>query len=284
MTPPALGTSPGTGDVDYEYQYNPRAAVPDVEAYFSRASSASARARESFNCQLDVRYGSGHLMTCDVFPAAETPTPVHAFFHGGYWRGRDKADYSYLANILVPAGITAVIANYDLCPNVLLPDIVDEVKAFFRWLPEAIGNMGGDKGKVTASGHSAGAHLLSMAHADLAETPLRHAVLISGIYDLEPVLRVSINDVIGLDAHTAAAMSPLRRPHTCSSCDVVVGGAETKAWIAQSRSFAEAVNASGGRASYCEIPDQNHFSIMERLTDRESNLSQLIVSRALAAG
>ena len=150
---------------DLEYQYNPRKAVPNVDEFARRAADLSRATRERLPAQLDVRYGEGPLATLDVFHAAEAQgkAPLHVFLHGGYWRGRDKSDYSYVADALVPLGITTVVMNYDLCPTIELPAIVQQVRAGLQWIHAHAGELGGDPDAFTASGHSAGAHLIAAA-------------------------------------------------------------------------------------------------------------------------
>src|SRR3546814_10481789 len=67
----------------------------------------------------------------DIFPVANPSAPLHIFVHGGYWRARDKADYSFVADALAPHGISTIVINYDLCPEVQVSDIVEQVKRAF---------------------------------------------------------------------------------------------------------------------------------------------------------
>ncbi len=273
---------------EHERQYNPRVTVGDPQPYFDRYEALSRQARDHLPGMRELRYGERPLMVCDVFPAAVPASPVHVFVHGGYWRGLDKADFSYVAATLVPAGITTVIANYDLCPSVSLPEIVDEIVALFDWLPGMLPDHNGHPGRITASGHSAGAHLIAMAHAGSLKQAVprhrvRHAVLISGLYDLEPVLGVSVNDIIGLNPAMAFDMSPLRHPPPPElPLDISVGGRESSQWIAQSRRFAEALRQSGSSAGFEILDEHDHYSIIEALANPSSPLSRLIIERTLA--
>jgi arylformamidase len=269
---------------DLESQYNPRRAVPDVERFTRRAAELSAAARASLPCRLDLRYGTGALATLDVFPAPAPDAPLHVFLHGGYWRGRDKGDYSYVASALVPLGITTVVMNYDLCPAVELPAIVEQVRGGLRWIHEHAADLGGNPGAFTASGHSAGAHLIAAA-LPRSGRPLpawapRAAVLVSGIYELEPVLSVSVNAEIRLRPEQVDAMSPMRHPPTPQvALTVAAGGAEPAAWVGQSRDFARAC-----AAAYVELPGHHHYSIMTLLETPDAPLARLIEAAARPAG
>ncbi|MEY3652516.1 MAG: hypothetical protein RL739_686, partial [Pseudomonadota bacterium] len=146
---------------DVETQFNPRRAVPNVDEHAARTQLLSQQARQRHEGIYNLRYGPGPLATLDVFKAAQAHAPVHVFLHGGYWRGRDKSDFSYLADALLPHGITTVVMNYDLCPHVELPAIVDQVAQGLAWVHDHAADWGADPKRYSASGHSAGAHLIA---------------------------------------------------------------------------------------------------------------------------
>ena len=277
------------GVTDHEFNFNPRISVPDVESFNQRATVLSEVARQRHRMAADLRYGEGALATLDVFPAGVVDAPLHVFLHGGYWRGRDKADYSYIADTLVPQGITTVVMNYDLCPAVSLPDIVKQVRSGLRWICEHASELGGRADQITLSGHSAGAHLIALALAHDSDDPLpegaiKAAVLISGIYELTPVLNVSVNSQIRLLPDQVEAMSPMRHlPRHGVTLAIVVGGGESAGWIAQSAEFAAACGAAGLKASYSVFGNHHHYSIMTMAEQFDNELSRLIVEFARAS-
>lgn len=278
-----------------EALWNPRVSVADPEAWFACGDAASAATRARFGMPVELRYGDGPLMTVDVFAASTagatraTPGPVHVFLHGGFWRSRDKRDYSFVADHLVPAGITVVIANYDLCPAVTVSTIVDQTSALLRWI------RGGGlqpvtgcphPGRLTASGHSAGAQLIAMAACrDPAllqgPQPLAQALLISGIYALTPLLAVSVNTLLRLDAESALACSPLHYPAPAGLiADVVVGGDEPDVWWEQTAAYGR--HLGDGARQIRRLPGLHHFSIIDTLRDRDSWLTQRLITTAIS--
>ncbi|MCC4296661.1 alpha/beta hydrolase [Aurantimonas coralicida] len=254
---------------NHEWQYNPRVSTPGVESYHAGAAALSDKERrDQPDYMADVPYGSGRDETVDIFPAG-SGSPVHLFLHGGYWRGRDKRDYSYLAGPFVRSGITLVVANYSLCPLVSLPDIVEQTKRCLEALPALAEKAGSPHAKLTASGHSAGAHLLACAlfGSDPSGPPpggLAGATLISGLYELEPVLDISVNEEIRLRPDQVASVSPMRmQPRLDVLLDIIAGGSESPGWIAQSALFAERCQKAGTVANFHIETGANHFSIME---------------------
>lgn len=268
---------------DIETQFNPRKAVANVDEHAARFARLSAATRASRRALLDLRYGSSPLATLDVFPAADANAPVHVFLHGGYWRGRDKSDYSYIADALVPLGITTVVMNYDLCPQVELPAIVDVAHAGLAWVHAHAREWGADASRYTASGHSAGAHLVAAALARHGHETTRPAqmpsaaLLISGVYELEPVLSISVNAEIRLRPEQVAPMSPMRQPPCLPvRLTIAVGGAETQGFIGQSEAFARHCAAHGADANFVNLAGRDHYTVMQMLETPEGELAQRI--------
>jgi arylformamidase len=178
------------------------------------------------------------------------------FIHGGYWQGLDKSFASHLAAGLLAQGVAVAVPSYDLCPAVTLADIVGQIGAAARFLIARHGRLD------VATGHSAGGHLAAML---LAEGLVPAAVPISGLFDLRPLVRTTINGALGLDAAAAWALSPLRLPRPGGRLHAVVGGDEGPEYAAQSRGIAQ---AWGGR---CEIlPGHDHFTIPGELVRPDS--------------
>jgi arylformamidase len=271
-----------SGEQDHEWNFNPRRAVPDVDYYNQRAIQKSLEARRILEARYDIRYDEGNLATLDVFPAGNPDAPIHVFLHGGYWRGRDKSDYSYIAKPLVAQGVTTVVMNYDLCPAVILPEIVTQVRNGLGWVHANARDLGGSPDKFTVSGHSAGAHLAAMAAAADSDLPLpadaiKGMVLISGIYELTPVLGVTVNEQIRLTPDQVHSMSPIHHlPVTIIPLRIVAGGAEPPGWVRQSGEFADACRANGSPVDYQEIDGCHHFSIMTLAEEPDGILTRIL--------
>lgn len=252
---------------EFERQFNPRAAVPDHQPKIDARVAMSKAARERLRGHYDVRYGTGPKETLDIFPAGDG-APVHVYFHGGYWRAQDKSDVTFLAEPLTAAGACTVIANYDLCPSVTVPEIVQETIRAIAWVQDHIADYGGDGTRLYISGNSAGAHLCAMALAhDWAadgrpDDTIKGAVLLTGVYDPEPVLALSVNDQIRLTPEQVPLIDPMRHPpRRALPLTIAVGGAETEGWIKQSRDYHALCRQRGIEAEYLEMPGEDHFTM-----------------------
>ena len=81
------------------------------------------------------------------------------------------------------------------------------------------------------TGHSAGGHLTGMMFATdwqaygVPATAIAGGVAISGLFDLDPFLWLTLNDTLRLDEQSAKALSPIRYQPTVSAPLVVTVGA-----------------------------------------------------------
>ena len=268
---------------DMERHFNPGAVVTDRERWTQERARKSAETRARFKSLPNVPYGSSPRQVVDIFPAAGPQAPVQLFIHGGYWRSGSKDDYSFLASVLAPAGATTVIMGYDLCPSVTVTDIVQQTRAAIAWTYRHIAKYGGDPAKIYLCGHSAGAHLAAMAVAHdwerdgLPKHIIRGAVLISGVYDLEPVLHIGVKDEVRLDPETARKNSPtLYPPMSIAPLFIAVGGDEPAGWRQMSLDFFNLCRGRGIDCQYLEVPGVHHFSISMLLGSPDSPLCRAI--------
>ena len=265
-----------------ERMYNNRAMVPDHLDYFHRWAEESARVRATQPVLLDVAYGSGPGETLDVFPAARTApdgVPVLVFIHGGYWRSLDKSDHSFIAPAFTEAGACVVVVNYALCPGtpdapVTVAHIVGQMEKALAWVAGHIAGHGGHSRRVTVAGHSAGGQLAAMlltrgasaVERDLPVGPVRNALSISGIHDLEPLMHTPLyQSVLHLTDQQVQQCSPARLPKPASGhLHCVVGGEESTEFQRQNQLMQNAWGNDVVPRSQV-MAGLHHFSIVDAL-------------------
>jgi arylformamidase len=269
-------------NVDYEVEYNNRARVPEnpsIIAGWAR-DAAAYRERHAPRC---ISYGPGTRNTIDLFPGGRHGRIV-VFIHGGYWQALDGSFFSHFAEGLNAHGISVAIPSYDLCPNVSIYQIIQQMRAASREL----GRLGRP---LVISGHSAGGHLAACMlatdwpsfDASLPPDLVTAAYAISGLFDLGPLVETSINNALHLDQATARAASPLFwNPPLRGSLDAVVGEKESAEYLRQSRSIVDLWGAAGVATRFAAIPDANHFTAIAPLADPDSPMISRL--RQLAAG
>ncbi|MBV9992089.1 MAG: alpha/beta hydrolase [Alphaproteobacteria bacterium] len=250
--------------IDFEAEFNARAAVPEHPQIFARWRSDAARYRATAPCRLGVAYGDGPRQAVDVFGPAGTfaragtlrEGPLALFIHGGWWRAMERESFSHMARGLNAHGVAVAVAGYDLCPQVTIGAIVDQMRAAAGMLAKGR--------RIVAFGHSAGGHLAAVLASTVPEA-VAAGYAISGVFDLEPLIHTSMNADFGLDAATARALSPLHMPP--APFDSVVGGLESNAFKAQSRALSRRWGAAYGEAA-----GANHFTVLDALADPDSTM------------
>ena len=265
-------------------EYNNRVKVKNAMDWMARAGGESARTRAELPLRFDVPYGAHHAERLDIFPATRPgPAPVHVFIHGGYWQRMDKADFSFVARGLGPAGAATVVINYGLVPSIDLDTLVRQCRAAVAWVHRHAIEWGGDPGRISISGHSAGGHLVAMLLAtdwpalDVPADVVKSGCAISGLYDLEPIRLCYLNQVLALTPEVAQRNSPvLLAPSRATPLILAVGGAEGPEYHRQTDALAAARRTRGVPIEVMDLPGHDHFSIVAELESPFSSLARAI--------
>jgi len=261
-------------------RYNNGAAVPDwQDTLLPRWQRESERVRDAASGLRDVVYGPGARNRLDVFTPPGAPPaggwPALVFIHGGYWQRLYKDDWSVIAAPFVNNGMAAVILGYTLCPQTTIRGIAGEIETAISYVWKAAAGLSLNRDRLTLAGHSAGGHLTAWCmttdwtERQLPETPFVAATAISGLFDLEPLVPIYLNEALKLDNAEALAMSPAyRERRTRCLLTAAVGGAELEEFGRQNALLG--THWSGVRE--WTLPGLNHFSIIDQLTRDDTPL------------
>jgi arylformamidase len=271
--------------IDYEKEYDNRGRVPEHPQIFERWAREAADYRAAARgAELGLSYGPSPRQTIDLFPAKDDgpATPLMLFIHGGWWRSLEPSSFSQLAAGPNAKGVTVAVAGYDLCPQVSIAQIIEQMRAACRYLWRKRGQ------RISVAGHSAGGHLTACmvatdwkvlepgAPADL--TPAGYSI--SGVFDLTPLTQISVNQDLQLDEQSARAASPLYwKVPPGRVLDAVVGGTESSEFLRQSKTIADAWQGKA-ETRYEEVPGANHFTVIAPLAETDSAMTARVVELA----
>ncbi len=235
-----------------------------------------------------MRYGDHERERLDVFlpPDAAGPLPANLFFHGGYWRSAEKERYSYPAEAFNAAGAAYVAVEYALMPGVTMDELIRQCRAAVAHVHRHAAELGVDAERLYVSGHSAGGQIVGMLMAEGWQEPLglpsdaiRGGCGISGLYDLVPIRRSYLNEVLALDDATAERNSPKGlRPAGDAPLIVAVGGLEGEEFLRQNALMAD---AWGDTVPVTEmvLDGHHHYTAVEALGDPASVLFQAVTAQ-----
>lgn len=253
--------------------FNNTLHVPETASIIAEWDRLSAEMRARHPQSLDLRYGPRERNRIDFLKAKDSG-PTLVFIHGGYWQTRAKETFAFCAAGPMAHGINVALIGYTLAPNATLDQIVDEVRSGIDTLVAELPALGCDPNGMIVSGWSAGGHLSSMS---LSHPHIKAGLLISGIYDLEPISHSYLNAKLSLDDATIQRNSPMRNPGGVNKPLIIVAGSgELPLLRKQSSDFAAHRAAYGLPVIYEEIPKANHFTMMGELASPTGRLTTLM--------
>jgi len=222
----------------------------------------SAAAANLLGAKLDLPFGDHPRQKIDIFPTGVN-APVLFFLRGGYWKFGAKEDRRFPASVWRDRGVVWAVPNYRLSPEFHLDDIVDDARSSLLFLHQNALDLGIDPAQIHVVGNSAGAHLAAAVAAEQGAPAVASLTLISGLYDLEPLIKAEANTWLSLDQASARRLSPI---HTLPPADIPVtvccGGDETDAFKFQTRLFADACRENGNPVELFESPGKDHIGII----------------------
>ena len=227
-----------------------------------------------FSVTPGIAYGDDERQKLDIYtPRAAPPRATVMFVYGGSWTSGNRALYRFLGQALAGRGYQVVVPDYRLAPVHAYPDFVEDTARAFAWVKSHIAGHGGDPARVILMGHSAGAYNVAMIALDpvwLAPYGLKPSdalgvLALAGPLSFNPLNTASTKPIfqgapdierarpIKLAAEGAAGAPPFLLVH---------GTADTTVVDHNSRNFADAMNAAGGRASVTLYAGAGHLTVV----------------------
>jgi acetyl esterase/lipase len=155
-----------------------------------------------------IAYGQDIRQRLDVYwpqkpaPAARTVL----FFYGGSWNSGARQEYAFVGKALAAQGITTVVADYRLFPQVRYPAFLQDCASAARFCVDRLSNTTGTPlGSFYLMGHSAGAYNAAMlaldprwlAQVNLSAQQLSGWIGLAGPYDFLPITVPEVKPVFG---------------------------------------------------------------------------------------
>jgi arylformamidase len=252
--------------------FDQSAWAPRMKELEEGLASASAAVRRQTPPRTE-RYGESEAEVLDIFaPPGARNAPVMVFVHGGAWIRSTKDDASFPAPIFNGRGAIYIAVNYASLTSVRMPEMVEQCRRAIGWVIRNATNIGANPQQVFLSGHSAGAHLSGcMLTTDwgargMTANPIRGALLLSGLYELHPVVLSSRRAYVHLTEDEVNDLSPIRHLHRVKPPITIISADEdSPEFQRQSKVFAAALDAMGLLATHEILFNANHFEEVQQL-------------------
>ncbi|MBE0402387.1 alpha/beta hydrolase [Halomonas sp. AOP12-C2-37] len=261
-----------------ERAYSPSSLAPSYKQTLTQYRSDSQAAIALLGQPRVLRYGPAAREKILLFQATRSPGATIVYIHGGYWQELSAKDSLFSAPGLNAHGLDYAAVGYSLAPNVPLEYIVDQVAQALLTLRTWYAARG-QVPKIILVGSSAGAHLAAMLLCRIwpDSSPFQGALLVSGIYDLQPLVGTYINQPLHLTPHQSAQLSPLHLPiHNPVPVAIAWGEMETTVFKYQSLALAERLTHYMPVTAVRSCSGRNHFDIVFDIAIPQTTLNQCL--------
>lgn len=226
----------------------------------------------NYALQQDVAYGELPRQKLDIYrPSKNVETgPVVIFFYGGSWKSGERGKYRFIGEALTRKGLTVVIPDYRLYPDVTFPAFMNDAAKAVRWTLDNLGGSIDTARPIFLAGHSAGAHIAALMTVDtqyfrqagVSSAQICGVIGVAGPYAFDPFQYRTIRPVFaGLtdrdDARPVKRVSGKTPPFL-----LMHGEADGTVRPSNTAEFATALRAAGTEVRSELLPGIGHYRIV----------------------
>jgi acetyl esterase/lipase len=223
-----------------------------------------------------IAYGPLARDRLDIYrPASgDKGGPIAMFVYGGGWRSGERATYGFVGAAFAARGITTVIADYRLFPEVKFPAFVEDAARAYAWVSANLASGAGKRRPIVLIGHSAGAYIAAMLALDerylaAAGVTQRPAGLIglAGPYAFDPTTYPTTAEIFApaaghADSARPAALARQGAPRTL----LMHGLGDETVQLYNTRELAAALQAVGTDVRKIEYAGIGHMGLVLALS------------------
>jgi len=297
--------------IDADHAYSPsrwshRSSDPDkiIELHLQATTKSSQSARQTLPCLLNYPVNRATALPDHFidfyFPSNVTETlppnfdsiktkSIFVYIHGGYWQYLSRNESAFMAQTMSNEQILTAVIGYPLAPHATIDQIVVSVEESLVKILQLANQL---SAKVFVCGHSAGGHLASTlllidwkTKYNLDSQLFGGFFLISGVYDLVPLVSTYVNDPLRMTTTIAKHQSPLHRDrndywlalkHLPILC--VHGQYDPPTFREQNRQYGSYLQELGfEHVQIIELDNFDHFDVVEQIEKRDQPLTNLIL-------
>lgn len=203
--------------------------------------------------------------------------PLLIYIHGGYWQRLSAADSLFNAADALAESVSLHAIEYTIAPAGTIEQMINEcIDDVLRVSSEL------SPSHVVLAGCSAGAHLSAMcARDERIASQLSGVALLSGIYDIRPLVVTPINNPLGLDEQRAMMLSPILLPDSARPLHALlaVGRHESDEFLRQNAAYGEHLRRQGSEVETTVVDGRDHFDLPYDLLRRGTHVGDWVLNR-----
>jgi acetyl esterase/lipase len=207
----------------------------------------------------------------DIYrPAAgDKGGPIAMFIYGGGWRSGDRATYGFVGAALAARGITTVVAEYRLFPEVKFPAFVEDAARAYAWISTNLASGAAKRRPIVLIGHSAGAYIAALLALDerylaavsVAERPAG-LVGLAGPYAFDPTTFPTTAEIFKPAARADEAR-PIAFARSGAPRTLLMHGLKDETvQLSNTRELASALQAAGADVRKIEYAGIGHMGLL----------------------
>lgn len=227
--------------------------------------------RDGYTVDKNEPYGTPARLKLDVYrPAMPRPDgKTVIFFYGGSWDSGKKDDYIFLGQALASRGLTTIIPDYRLFPEVRFPTFIEDSARAVRWTADRYGI-----DKLFIMGHSAGGHIALMLAANtpylrnvgIDRMEMRAVIGLSGPYDFLPLTSPKLIEIFGgADNPDIEAITFAQAP--LPPALLIQGEADTTVYPKNAKNLSAAWRKAGAPVELKLYPGVGHIDVVAAFSD-----------------
>lgn len=230
---------------------------------------------DGYHLHADIAYGDLARQQLDIYQPKHVAalSPVVIFFYGGSWDSGSKADYKFVAEALTSHGVTVVIPDYRVYPDVLFPEFMADPVRAAAWVKQHIQQYQGDPARVFLAGHSAGAHIAVMlgvnaeylAQAGLTAADFSGIIGSAGPYDFLPLKSARLKEIFGEESQQWKSQPIHFVDGRNPPMQLLVGLKDGTVWPRNTFNLAAKIQQAGGQVEVVEFPTYHHVDMAAKL-------------------
>ncbi|XP_041912154.1 kynurenine formamidase isoform X4 [Alosa sapidissima] len=241
---------------ELERQYSPRqwshrmSGDEVINAHVTSLKAGTETACNIAQTLLDVPYGQGEDEKLDVYMPCITSAecPLLIYFHGGYWQFLSKAESGFMAVPLVSRGVAVVAVDYSIAPKGNMDLMVSQVRKSVVSIIQQYSHI-----RCPSCGHG----------------PLYRLVTVQ--------YHSSDQREIALHNSPIQLLQQLKVSSATSEIVVAVAQNDSPEFRRQSEDYFNALKSLGMKVTFEDVPNTDHFNIMENFVDSDYYLTQLLL-------